>query len=165
MAEADRRLEAGDLRGSAQYLWKALAIAFHRGVHFDRTGSPLAADPAGFVEPFRLSTAARAMAAPRGRAVPAARGPVEDRPARLLIVTGGNTNFVGEIEARYADDEGFEVRHLDLEEDPELAVRTAGGITVMIENALGGRPEFGAALEAALRPHLDWADTVFIDWC
>src|SRR3954454_1669876 len=34
-----------------------------------------------------------------------------------------------------------------------------------MELLLSGSAEFERLLEQALRPYLDWADTVFVDWC
>ncbi|MFD1272607.1 glycosyltransferase [Streptomyces kaempferi] len=31
--------------------------------------------------------------------------------------------------------------------------------------AVGSQAAYGREVEQALRPHLDWADTVFVDWC
>src|ERR1700752_1849323 len=35
----------------------------------------------------------------------------------------------------------------------------------MGEFGLGGLPEYEREVEEVLRPHLDWADTVFVEWC
>ncbi|WP_305124010.1 glycosyltransferase [Streptomyces sp. ODS05-4] len=160
---ADRRLARGDAKSAAAALSGALTLAMHRAVHFDSLSSPLAADPAGYLAPFRASAAFGRLGGPRGRAQAAARPPA-DRPLRLLVATYANANFLQPIRDRYADHPGVEVRFLDLKEDDVLRPLAKGGQRMM-EYALGGQQAFGEQAEAALRPHLDWADTVFVDWC
>ena len=159
---ADTRHAAGDHAGAARALARALRLAFHRVLHFDRLTSPLAADPAGYLAPLRASTAARALGG-RGRATPAAAAPA-DRPLRLLIATRANANFLAAIRERYAAHPRVELRFLDLAADPVRAP-LAGRTDAMIEELLAGGTAYGAAVEEWLRPHLDWADTVFVDWC
>ncbi|XUZ95730.1 glycosyltransferase [Streptomyces araujoniae] len=163
LALADRRHAKGDAKGAAASLSSALTLAFPRAVHFDALSSPLAADPAGYLAPFRASTAFQALTAPRGRTAPAAPVPA-GRPLRLLVTTYSNANFLHPIRERYADHPGVEIRFLDLKEDEALRPLARGGQRMM-EHALGGAPALGEQTEAALRPHLEWADTVFVDWC
>ncbi|WP_031070424.1 glycosyltransferase [Streptomyces sp. NRRL S-118] len=163
LALADQRYQQGDAKGAAAALSSALTLAFHRSIHFDRLTSPLAADPAGYLAPFRASAAFRALGAPRGRTRPAAPAPA-GRPLRLLVTTYSNANFLQPIRDRYADHPGVEIRFLDLKDDETLRPLAKGGQRMM-EYALGGQKAFGDQVEAALRPHLDWADTVFVDWC
>ncbi|MEW2065572.1 glycosyltransferase [Streptomyces sp. NPDC007346] len=160
---ADHRYARGDATGAAASLSSALTLAFPRAVHFDALTSPLATDPAGYLAPFRASTAFRAMTAPRGRTSPAAPVPA-GRPLRLLVTTYSNTNFLHPIRERYADHPGVEIRFLDMKDDETLRP-LARGAQRMMEYRLGGRPAFGDQAEEVLRPHLDWADTVFVDWC
>ncbi|MFE7620492.1 glycosyltransferase [Streptomyces sp. NPDC057496] len=160
---ADAQLKAGHRKEAAASLTRALLLAFHRVPHIDRLHSPLSDDPAGFTARLRSSAAARAVAAPRGRKTPPAAPPA-DRPLRLLVVNRANANFLGLLTERYANHPGVELRTLDLAADPELAP-LAKGLQRMIELPLGGQAPYGAAVEAALRPHLDWADTVFVEWC
>lgn len=160
---ADEWYEAGKTKKAAASLTKAMDLAFHRVPHFDLLSSPLAADPAAFTEPLRRSAAARAVTAPRGRTSPAAP-PTEDRPLRLLIVTHTNANFLPLIRAHYESHPNVELRFLDLAADETLAP-LAQGPQRMLEAALGGQAGYVRKVEAALRPHLDWADTVFVEWC
>ncbi|NUK02056.1 glycosyltransferase [Streptomyces lunaelactis] len=162
LALADERYKKGDPKRAAELLSSALTLAFHRAIHFDGLSSPLMTDTAGYLAPFRDSTAFAALSAPRGREVPAATPPA-DRPMRLLVTTYSNANFLQPIMDRYAGHPGVEIRFLDLKEDDEIRPLARGGQRMM-EHLLGGQRRFGTQVEHALRPHLDWADTVFVDW-
>ncbi|GAA1354358.1 glycosyltransferase [Streptomyces beijiangensis] len=163
LACADLHLKAGRKKEAAAAFSKAVQLAFHRVPHVDRLVSPLSDDPARFTAPLRASTVARAVAAPRGRALPAAEPP-KDRPLRLLLVTRGNANFLRLITERYADHPAVELRTLDLASDPDLSP-LAKGLGRMVGLPLGAQAGYQAQVEAALRPHLDWADTIFVEWC
>lgn len=141
----------------------AWSLASNRVLHFDRLTSPMSADPGAFLAPFRESVAARKLSAPRGRVAPAATPP-SGRPLRLLVTTLINHNFLQEILQRYESMPNVEVRFLDLYDDPVRRPLALSGSTVM-EHLLTGETSYGAKIEEWLRPHLDWADTVFVDWC
>jgi hypothetical protein len=160
---ADSFVKRKDARRSAAALSKAMMLAAHRVLHFDRLCSPLADDPEGFLAPFRRSQAARAIEVPRGRAVPHAPNP-QGRPLRLLIATLINDHFLSEIKQHYESLPGVEVRFLDLNESPGHQWLNRSGLAIM-EHALGGPSSFPSEAEDRLRPHMEWADTVFIDWC
>jgi glycosyltransferase involved in cell wall biosynthesis len=162
IARADACLRDGNAREAASWLARTGSVAFHRVVHFDRLCSPLAQDPRGFLAPLHRSEVTRALAA-RTRAVPAAPPPT-DRPLRLLLATRTNANFLPEIRQHYEAHAGVELRFLDLMADPDHAHLTRGGAH-MLEQLLAGDSDYGRAVQAWLRPHLDWADTVFVDWC
>jgi glycosyltransferase involved in cell wall biosynthesis len=162
IARADAHFRAGDARGAATWLARTASVVFHRVVHFDRLSSPLAQNPAEFLAPLRQSELMRALRG-RRRTAPAAPAPT-DRPLRLLIATRTNANFLTEIRRHYEADAGVEVRFLDLMADPRHA-HLARGAPHMIEHLLAGESGYGRAVETWLRPHLDWADTVFVDWC
>lgn len=163
LACADAHFKAGRKKDAAKGFARATQLAFHRIPHIDRLHSPLSDDPAGFTARLRSSTTGRALTAPRGRKAPAA-APPEDRPLRLLVVNRANANFLGLLTEHYQHHEGVELRTLDLASDPVLAP-LCKGLQRMIELPLGVRSAYGAEVEAALRPHLDWADTVFVEWC
>ncbi|SDZ37975.1 Glycosyltransferase involved in cell wall bisynthesis [Micromonospora pattaloongensis] len=160
---ADLRLRKRDPKKAAFALSNAFSLASNRVLHFDRLSSPLTDDPAGYLAPFRDSVAAKKLAEPRGRATPAAPIPT-DRPMRLLLTTLINDNFLREIRERYEAMPNVEVRFLDLDDDPAGRVLARSGSSVF-EHILSGRSAYGDKIEQWLRPHLDWADTVFIDWC
>ncbi|HEY6595293.1 MAG TPA: glycosyltransferase family 4 protein [Asanoa sp.] len=163
LAAADTAHLRGEPALAARAIDRAMAIQFHRELHFDRLGSPLAADPDGFLAPLRDSTAVRALAA-RGRARPAARAST-DRPLRLLVATRTNASFLREIRDRYARHSGVEMRFLDLGADPRREPLTRH-VEDMTRALLGDRSTpFADEVERWLRPHLDWSDTVLIDWC
>ncbi|MFC9172904.1 MULTISPECIES: glycosyltransferase family 1 protein [Streptomyces] len=160
---ADAKLVSGDRPAAADALLHATKLAFHRVVHIDQLSSPLAADPAGFTAPFRKSTAASAVVRPKGRLTPAA-APPKDRPLRLLVATTSNANFLHLIRSHYEANPDVELRFLDMAEHPGMK-RLNGATQRHVEYRLGGDPLFAHGVEQQLRPYLDWADTVFVDWC
>ena len=163
LALADRAYADSQYVRAAADLQRTASLLFHRGLHFDSPTSPLMDDPAGFLAQWRASTAAQALWAPRER-VAMALPPPTDRPMRLLIATTGNDNFLDEIRKRYENMPGLEVRFVDLGEDPQLHV-AQNNVRGMMEHLLSGRSPYGNQVAEALGPHIDWADTVFIDWC
>ncbi|MFD1656893.1 glycosyltransferase [Streptomyces caeni] len=160
---ADQRFKRKDFAAAAAQLSTAFSLAFDRVLHFDGVSSPMAEDPEGYLAVFRRSAAFRELSAPRGRALPAAPA-TGGRPLRLLVTTYANARFLGEIRDRYENHSEVEFRYLDFSKDETLAP-LARDLTKVAEHALGGRPSLRAKVEEALRPHLDWADTVFVDWC
>ncbi|MFJ7491937.1 glycosyltransferase family 1 protein [Streptomyces sp. NPDC097727] len=160
---ADVYQAAGDLTGASKSVLEAMKLAFHRVVHIDQVSSPLAADPAGFTAPFRKSSAARTVVEAKGRLTPAATPP-KDRPLRLLVATTANANFLHLIRSHYGANPDVELRFLDMAEHPGMN-RLNGAPQRHIEHRLGGDPLFAHTAEQHLRPYLDWADTVFVDWC
>ncbi|TQJ21540.1 glycosyltransferase involved in cell wall biosynthesis [Micromonospora sp. A202] len=152
-----------DTKKAAAAVSMAWSLSSNRVLHFDRLTSPMSTDPGAFVAPFRESTAARKLSQPRGRLTPAAPAPT-DRPLRLLVTTLINDNFLSEILERYRAMPNVEVRFLDLYEDEVTRPLALSGSTVM-EHLLAGDSSYGAKVEEWLRPHLDWADTIFVDWC
>ncbi|MGW1095892.1 glycosyltransferase family 1 protein [Streptomyces sp. NPDC002455] len=163
LAVADRHYAAGELTEASKVLLEAMKLAFHRVAHVDQVTSPLAADPAGFTAPFRESVAARAVVEARGRLSPAAEPP-KDRPLRLLVATSANANFLQLIRDHYEANPDVELRFLDMAEHPGLK-RLNTALQRNIGYRLGDDPLFGHSAEQQLRPYLDWADTVFVDWC
>ncbi|RZU74540.1 glycosyltransferase involved in cell wall biosynthesis [Micromonospora kangleipakensis] len=159
---ADAAYARGDRPAAARRLHRALRTLFHRALHFDHLTSPLADDSAAFLAPLRDSVVGRRLLAPRGRSVPAAPAPT-DRPLRLLLMTNGNDHFLREIRDRYADHPGVEFRYLHLADDPVAAPLTRRPDAMAADPVLGGS-EYGEQVERWLRPHLDWADTLFVDW-
>ena len=159
---ADRHLSKGHHREAAESFTEASRVAFHRALHFDGLTSPLAADPADFTAPLRDSTTAQALSAPRGRALPAAtRRP--DRPMRVLIATRINANFLGEIRNHLSAHPAFDVRFVDFGLDAELN-RWAEDEALIPDQILGPDSTLAERIEAEFRPHLDWADVVFVEW-
>jgi glycosyltransferase involved in cell wall biosynthesis len=65
--------------------------------------------------------------------------------------------------SHYERQPDVELRHLDLAAD--TAIAEVLSLRPMLEFRLGGRPAYERAVERVLRPHLDWADTVFAEWC
>ncbi|MGW4941352.1 glycosyltransferase family 1 protein [Actinoplanes sp. NPDC004185] len=162
LAVADGALTRGDFDAATRSVNQVMQLLFHRAVHFDWLTSPMAPDPTAFLAPLHNSLVGRTMAAPRGRREPAA-APPNGRPHRLLFVSRGNENFLGEIRSRYAGDPDFEVRTLNLLADPEKQALVR--IPFLLKHKLGGDPEYADKIQEWLGPHLEWADTVFVEWC
>ncbi|MDG4864252.1 glycosyltransferase family 4 protein, partial [Streptomyces sp. T-3] len=89
--------------------------------------------------------------------------PPAGRAHRLLFLTRGNANFLGTIKDHFAL--RTDVRHVDLAADQRFRTPLAHPGRLMAHLLGGGRSPEGAALERELRPLLDWADTVFMEWC
>ncbi|BAG21775.1 MULTISPECIES: glycosyltransferase [Streptomyces] len=163
LAHADDQFAKGLHESASVSLYRALSLGFHRVLHIDQLSSPLAKDAEAFVAPLRKSAAYRAVAQPRGRKTPP-KSPPSDRPLRLLVTTSTNANFLQHILARYGDHPGVELRFLDLAAQKPLK-RIAWAAPQMLEDRLsGGTSEYQRDVERLMRPHLDWADTVFVDW-
>ncbi|MFD5654369.1 glycosyltransferase family 1 protein [Streptomyces sp. NPDC127039] len=163
LAHADTLFAADDVAGAAAFVQHALVTAFHRVAHIDQRESPLTERTEEFVRLLTTSAAAKAATAGRGRLGPAAE-PEPGRPRRLLVVTDGNDNFLGLIRDHYESNPHVELKFLDIADYPGIK-RLAGGRVRLIAHRLGGEPMYGFTAEQHLRPYLDWADTVFIDWC
>ncbi|MFE7457995.1 glycosyltransferase family 1 protein [Streptomyces sp. NPDC057554] len=163
LANADAEYAKGSYESAAASLYRALTLNFHRVLHIDQLSSPLAKDAEGFVAPLQKSPAYRAAARPRGRKTPP-KSPPTDRPLRLLVTTSSNANFLQHILTRYEDHPGVELRFLDLGAQKQLK-RIAWSAPQMLEDRLSdGTSEYQRDVERLMRPHLDWADTVFLDW-
>ncbi|MFB8351896.1 glycosyltransferase family 1 protein [Streptomyces niveus] len=163
LAHADTQFAAGEHDEAAGALNRALTLAFHRVIHLDQLSSPLAKDAEGFVKPLHASKAMRAVATPRGREVPAAPAPT-DRPLRLLVTTSGNDNFLHHILAHFGNHPGVELRFLDLATQKSLKQIAWAARRILADRLAGGSTDYQEEVERLIRPHLDWADTVFIDW-
>lgn len=159
-ADANWAKENGKAAGKS--LARAMELAFHRVLHFDRTESPMAEAPGDFLAPLQSSAAFKALTSGAGRTQQAAAPPA-DRPLRLLFVTRKNANFLTEIRNRYEAHADVEVRSLDIATVPALDALIKSPAR-MAAFRLGADSAFGRTAEEHLRPHLDWADTVFIDW-
>ncbi|MET8602371.1 glycosyltransferase family 1 protein [Streptomyces rubiginosohelvolus] len=163
LAHADDQFAKGQYAPASVALYRALSLGFHRVLHIDQLSSPLATDAEGFVAPLQKSPAYRAVAQPRGRKTPP-KSPPSDRPLRLLVTTSTNANFLQHILARYEDHPGVELRFLDLAAHKPFK-KIAWAAPQMLEDRLsGGTSEYQDDVERLMRPHLDWADTVFVDW-
>jgi glycosyltransferase involved in cell wall biosynthesis len=160
---ADAAHARRDFAATARSVRRAARLLFHRGAHLDRLDSPAAPDPTAFLAGWHASTVGRALATPRGRAHPPAAPPT-DRPHRILFTHCDNDNFLDTIQDRYAARPDVETRRLDVLSDPELRY-AATHPTELVEHLLAGRTGYGDRLDRAFRPYLDWADTVWVDWC
>lgn len=160
---ADARLARNDRRQAATSALAASKLLFDRRLHFDRLTSPLAEDPDGYLRDWHASTTVRALSAPRGRSG-SATAPPAGRPHRLLIATYGNHGFIEVARRHFEQHPGVEVRFVDPGLDG-VHVALLGNQRVMMEHFLGGEKVFGEKAAAWLKPHLEWADTAFVDWC
>ena len=158
---ADEELENNDLSRAGELLIQATDLIFSAPLHFHRGSSPLSKDPATYLEPLFASKIGDLLSAPGGRQIAAAAAPV-NRPLRLLIATRANANFLTEIIEHFESRADVEVRFLDSSTDPELA--DVDNQLSLVAARLGYGPETIDTVERRLRPHLDWADVVFVDW-
>ncbi|MEU5717480.1 glycosyltransferase family 1 protein [Streptomyces sp. NPDC020403] len=163
LARADEQQAEGNYEVASEALNRALFLGFHRVLHIDQLSSPLAEDAQKYMERFHRSTAFQALARAHGRRKPPAAPPA-DRPLRLLVTTSANANFLQHILALYADHPRVELRYLDLAAQKSLK-RISWAARLMLEDRLAdGASTYQADVERLMRPHLDWADTVFLDW-
>ncbi|MFI7078683.1 glycosyltransferase family 1 protein [Micromonospora sp. NPDC049903] len=160
---ADALLKKRKPSQAAEHVVRAFSLMFHRNVHFDGLTSPLAADPDGFLAPLHDSEAGKALATPRGRRTPA-EFPPADRPHRMLFFTGINDNFVGPILSRYEATPGVEVRRLNLVEESIRPVLSNGRMH-LLQHRLAGTRTHVEQVQQAWGAQVEWADTVFVDWC
>ncbi|MFD7877883.1 glycosyltransferase family 1 protein [Streptomyces sp. NPDC059766] len=163
LALADRELAQGRTKQAAKALDRALHLGFHRVLHIDQLSSPLAKDAAGFVAPVYRSKAMQAASRPRGRKVPAAPAPT-DRPLRLLITTSANDNFLPLIREQFGNHPGVELRFLDLSTSKHLKGISWAATRMLQDRLEDGASDYQEEVERLMRPHLDWADTVFLEW-
>jgi glycosyltransferase involved in cell wall biosynthesis len=162
LARADARVAEGDLVAAGARLQEALNLVYHRTLHFEDRQSPLSADPAAFLAPFRASTAFQAATtptSPRKAARPAQRG----RPRRLLFVTFQNWSFLDGVIEDYRATHGVEVRTLDLNEiaDGPWRAQPVDILTRRVQATLDKDP---VVLPDDLREPFDWADAIFVEW-
>lgn len=173
LAAADAALDQGDVEAAAAEFAEGAARCFDRGLHFDGLSSPLAEDPEGYLGAWHARALVGRLGLPRGRnragatANSAGAGAAADsrRRTRVLVTTRKNANFLGEIrEYLDQDPDIIEQRFLDLADFPRLN-RFAGDLARTAAQILGDRPELRGILERRVKPHLDWADVVFVEWC
>jgi glycosyltransferase involved in cell wall biosynthesis len=173
LSRADAAASEGNHARAAAMLHLALDVALHRTLHTEDIPSPLAANPSHFLAAFRKSQTYRALGAHSIRGfwrglVDTARRSIRERwarPHRLLFVGNGNWNFTEELLGRYGSRGGWEVRTLDLATPPHRhqAPKLEAMIAERVTRALGGPSTDLLWPQAA--DLLDWADTVFVDWC
>ncbi|GAB3993002.1 hypothetical protein GCM10029992_03520 [Glycomyces albus] len=75
-----------------------------------------------------------------------------------------NDNFLPHILERYREHPGVELRYLDMAAHRALR-QISSAPQQVIQERLGGGGEYTEKVERLIRPYLDWADTVFLDWC
>ncbi|MGW1522446.1 glycosyltransferase family 1 protein [Streptomyces sp. NPDC001588] len=163
LSYADAEFADGRLETAAEALNRALFLGFHRVLHIDQLSSPLAKDAAGYVAPLYRSKAMQAVSRPRGRRVPASPAPA-DRPLRLLVTTSANDNFLHLIREHLGNHRGVELRYLDLAESKHLKRISWAAKRMLVDRLSDGTSDYQEEVERLMRPHLDWADTVFLEW-
>ncbi|MBM7439176.1 glycosyltransferase family 1 protein [Streptomyces sp. HB132] len=163
LAQADEQYAEGNHEVASEALNRAMFLCFHRMLHVDGLSSPLVENARDHTASLQVSTAFRAVSRPRGRQTPAASPPA-GRPLRLLVTTSANANFLHHVLSRYENHPRVELRYLDLAAQRALN-RISWAARLMLEDRLaGGTTGYQAEVERLMRPHLDWADTVFLDW-
>ncbi|GAB1693952.1 glycosyltransferase family 1 protein [Krasilnikovia sp. M28-CT-15] len=162
-AAADQAYSDGDLPTAARQFCAATRVLFHRGVHLDSLTSPAVADPYAFAAPLRDSAVGRELAVPRGRSGHPRQ--VTGRPHRILFLYRKNDTFLSRIRERYAEHPDAEVRSVDLVRSPGDPTSLARLRPRFVEHQLRGTSPYGDMFARLLQPHLEWADTVFVEWC
>lgn len=161
LAVADAALARQQIAEAAEAADEALTTAFHRVAHLDGLRSPLAAEPTTFSEPLRESRVLDRVRGSRGRS-----GGSRRRPAvqRVLLATWANANFLPELE-HYLDSEAdIETRYVDFHKLDVFDGFRPHPRRLVEEVLSEGPGKLTALVEDSMRPHLDWADVVFIDW-
>lgn len=150
LAAADAAKDPKEVAAGAA---RAAAVLWHRTLHFDQVGSPLTADPDGFLAPWHASrTAARV--AERRSAAPVAR-PTSD----VAILSYKNMTFVPPLERALA-----ELGHRSHRVD--LADVAPGSVPLSPLQQLRARlsPPTTTAWTSALEGALGESDTVWVEW-
>jgi glycosyltransferase involved in cell wall biosynthesis len=163
---ADRHLQAGEYGDAAASFMEAMRTAFHPVLHFDGLRSPLADDPTGFTAPLRHSTVADVLRHgrdPRPAEQPPGPRPRDERPARLLIATQHNADFLTEITEHFTAHPGYDTRAAFFADSPTVA-RFGKHPVAFVEQVLSGRPGLPRALERTFREHLERSDVVLVEW-
>ncbi|MFJ1543867.1 glycosyltransferase family 1 protein [Streptomyces sp. NPDC088246] len=163
LLHADEQYAKGNHEVASEVLHRALVLHFHRVLHIDQLSSPLAKDAQKYIARLHRSTAFHAVSRPRGRKQPPATV-AKDRPLRLLVTTSANANFLHHILAHYADHPEVELRFLDLAAQKSLKSIAWAGRRILEDRMADGTSAYQADVERLMRPHLEWADTVFLDW-
>lgn len=163
LAVADHLWSHGEHADAAAAFVEASRTAFHRVLHFDGLSSPLAAAPAEYLVPMRDSAIAQALRRSRGRSAAAAPAPPE-RPTRVVIATHKNANFLTEIRELLDGHPAFELRFLEFAGD-EHVTRFARDPALLVQQIVAPDAEVTGRFETLLRPHLEWADVFFVEWC
>ena len=175
---ADTQLERGRVKSASTSFARGLQLAFDRNVHFDSTTSPLAREPDAFTAPLRESTVAQRLRAARGRAATGSAhagstgisslGPGNDAPVsspvRVVVATRGNDTFLGPMRDLLEHHPRVDLTYVDLGADKEFS-RGVFKPAVVVEEILTGEPGMSERAEAVLRPLLEKADVLFVEWC
>ncbi|GFH34114.1 glycosyltransferase [Streptomyces pacificus] len=163
LSHADGEFAAGRPGTAAAALDRALVLAFHRVLHIDQLSSPLAVDAEGFVAPLHGAETMRELSRGQGRRTPPERAPGH-RPLRLLVTTSANDNFLHHVLEHFGNHPDVELRYLDLAASKHLKRIAWAGRRMLEDRLSGGTSDFQEEVERLMRPYLDWADTVFLDW-
>lgn len=144
---------------------KALRIAYHPTLHYGREGSPLAADPEGFLAPFRDCAVGRVLLSDgtEDPALSAPRPPGDraDGPRRLLVIAQRNWTFAEPlIEALEA--EGVQVRRFEVDDLPSAQRPTRE--RVLRARLAHMRTGERIPTPAALAEQYAWADVTMVEW-
>lgn len=186
MRHADDALRVGRVDEVVPLVMEVTDAVFHRELHADVLVSPLVSDPAGFLAPLRESQTYRALGAPSGsmsglladQTVASARrtagaptsvassvaSTAGRRPHRLLIVPGDYPHFTKGIIGALAGDDQVDLRVLYLREPGAPPRRHQRPILIgdRLRDALGLEVPGLSESDVEL---LDWAETIFVDWC
>lgn len=160
---ADFLYRSGSPQEAANSMMLAIELAFSRDVHLDSVTSPLASNPKAFTAPLRSSEVLSRVTTPAGRSQPPARIP-QDRPVRVLFATHGNTNFVGDLAEWLTERTDVELNVIDLS-DLKASAKLIRFPRELASSLVANDQTAQRLAQVDLRPRLDWADVLFIDWC
>lgn len=166
---ADAQLAHGRVKLAAESFARAVGLAFSRNIHFDAMMSPLARDPYGFTQPLRESVVAARLRSARGRSVTPSThddssSATDDAPSRIVLATGGNANFLREILVLLESRRECASTFVDFGENRRL-FRGADNTALLVEEILTRKGGLTRRVERELRPVLDEADVLFVEWC
>ena len=144
-------------------LGRAAALAFHRLRHLDSPDSPLAEDPAAFLNPFRSSTAWQGLTAPRH---PSRQSKDARAATSVVVVVDDDVRFLEPMIAAIQDVEPameFRVIRLQkwaMEHSYKLPLNPYEQINTRANPHVGDEP-----WAVALQQELADANIVWVEWC
>ena len=163
-AGSRRRADAkGDYEVASRSTEQGAVPRLPQGPAHRPASSPLAGDAQGYIKRLHGSTAFQAVSRARGRRTPPAAPPT-DRPLRLLVTTSANANFLHHILALYEDHPRSSSATWTWLPRGRSSASRGPGASCWRTGWPTARPTTRRTSRRLMPPHLDWADTVFLDW-
>lgn len=162
---SDALVDQGRPEEALGWFDKALRLAYHPLRHYDAAPSPLAADPGGFLAPFRATRLGPLLfdlpERDGGPRRPAPREDVGTTPVRLLVLAQRNWTFVEPVIESLAE-RGIEIRRFEVDSLPAAERPTRERVLgARLDLALHGRR---LPTPAPLAEQFEWADVVLVEW-